>query len=233
MTEQLLSEWPVAQNWGFVLFLICFFISMQVLGRGRRLLFSMLEGIFRRRNRQSIFFENIQHELVNKLLLSTQTIFLLSIFIFCIVLHRANVPLESLSQMFWLVGVCSGVIIFYLIVKFILNALFGAIFSESDQTKLFNQNVFSIVALSGLVLFVPTAILFYAPDAYYFCLYFNIIYLLFVEFLIIYKIHTIFFPSIKHLLYFILYLCTLEVVPLYLGYRALIYLLENSSLWVI
>lgn len=193
----------------------------------------MLEGIFRQRNRQSIFFENIQHELVNKLLLSTQTVFLLSIFIFCIVLHRANEPLETVSQMFWLLGVCSGSIIFFLILKFMLNALFGTIFSAPDQTKLFNQNVFSIVALSGLVLFVPTGILFYAPQTYYFCFYFNIAYLLCVECLIIYKIRTIFFPSNKHLLYFILYLCTLEVVPLYLGYRALIYLLENSSLWVI
>ena len=206
---------------------------MQVLGGGRRLLFSMLEGLFRQRNRQSIFFENIQHEFVNKLLLSIQTIVLLSIFIFCIVSHRANVPLESVSQMFWLIGVCSAALIFFLTVKFILNVLFGAIFSKPDQTNLFNQNVFSIVALSGLVLFVPTGLLFYAPETYYVCVYFNIIYLLFVEILIVYKIRTIFFYSNKLLLYFILYLCTLEVVPLYLGYRALIYLLQKSSLWVI
>jgi hypothetical protein len=171
--------------------------------------------------------------LLSKLLLSFQTIVLVSIFVFCIVLHRANVPLESVSDMFWLIGVCSAAFLVFLIVKFILNLLFGAIFFEREQIYLFNQNLFSIVALSGLVLFVPTLILFYAPEAYYVCTWFNIIYLLFVEFLTIYKILTIFFPSNRLLLHFILYLCTLEVVPLYLGYRALIYMLQNSSLWVI
>ncbi|MDR0834897.1 MAG: DUF4271 domain-containing protein [Candidatus Symbiothrix sp.] len=232
MQEQLLSEWPVAQNWGFVLFLLCFFISMQVLGSGRRLFAAMMEGLFRERNRQSIFFENIQHEFISKLLLTSQTIVLLSIFIFCIVSYHANVPLESVSELFWLIGVSSAVIIVFLLVKFAFNYMIGTVFFEKDQVDLFSQNMLSIVALSGLVLFIPTVLMFYVKASYYFGFYFNFIFLSLVEILICYKVYTIFFQKNNLLLYFILYLCTLEAVPLYLGYRALIYLLQNSTLWV-
>lgn len=232
MQEQLLSEWPIAQNLGFVLFLVCFLITMQVLGSGRRLFAAMLEGLFRERNRQSIFFENIQHEFINKLVLAAQTVILLSVFIFCLISYYTNMPLESMSQLLWICGISSVVIIVFLLFKFILNYLVSTIFFEKEQVSLFNQNMFSIVALGGLVLFMPTVMLFYVKESFYFGFYFNLTFFALVELLIGYKIYTIFFREKLLLLYFILYLCALEAVPLYLGYRTLIYFLQNSTLWV-
>ncbi|MDR0680449.1 MAG: DUF4271 domain-containing protein [Dysgonamonadaceae bacterium] len=235
MTEELLSEWPVIQNLGFVLFLFCFFISMQLLGKGRRLFYSMLHSLFRKKSRQSIFFEPVDNEMISKLLLSFQTIILSSIFIYCSFSHASDVPFETVVQLFWLLGIASALIIVFFLYKFLSNILIGIIFFQKESVHLFAYNIFSIISLSGLVLFIPTLLIFYVKEAYYFCYYFNLIYFFFVEMLIVYKIYMIFFHDKRLLLYFILYLCAQEIVSLYLSYRALVYLfikLQKSTLWL-
>jgi hypothetical protein len=235
MKEELLSEWPVVQNWGFVLFLFCFFISMQLLGRGRRLFYSMLQGLFRKKNRQSIFFEQVDNEMISKLLLFLQTIILSSIFIYCVFSHAADTPFETVTQLLWLLGIASALIIVFFLHKILSNILIGNVFFNKENVRLLNHNLFSIIALSGLILFIPTLLLFYVKEAYYFCYYFNLLYFLFVEALIVYKAYVIFFHDKRLLLYFILYLCAQEIVSLYLSYRALIYLfikLQKSTLWL-
>jgi hypothetical protein len=234
MKEELLSEWPIAQNWGFVLFLFCFFISMQLLGKRSRLFSSMLHGLFREGNRQSIFFEPVDNEVLTKLLLCLQTVILSAVCVYCVFIHdTAAIEFETMAQqLFWTLGTVSLVIIVFILYKFASIVLIGNIFFPKENVILLNYNLFSIISLSGFILFIPALLMFYVNSAYYFCLYFNLIYFLFVEILIIYKIYVIFLHSKRFLLYFILYLCAQEIVPLYLVYRALIYLLmQKGSLW--
>jgi hypothetical protein len=137
--------------------------------------------------------------------------------------------------LFWILGIVSSLIIVFFIYKFLSNILIGNIFFQKENVHLLNYNLFSIISLSGLVLFIPTLLMFYVKEAYYFCFYFNLIYFLFVEVLMVYKIYVIFFHNKGLLLYFILYLCAQEIVSLYLSYRALIYLftkLQKSTLWL-
>jgi hypothetical protein len=235
MIEEVISEWPVAQNWGFVLFLFCFFISMQLLGKRIRLFSSMLHGIFRERNRQSIFTEPVDNEFLTKILLCLQTVILTAIIIYCTLFHSKDIPFETIAQqLFWTLGSVSLLIIIFFLYKFASNVLIGNVFFPKENVLLLNFNLFSIISLSGFVLFIPTLLMFYVSNAYYFCFYFNIIYFLFIEILMIYKIYVIFFHHKSLLLYFILYLCAQEIVPLYLSYKALdylIFMMQNGTLW--
>ncbi|GAP72712.1 hypothetical protein SAMD00024442_4_64 [Candidatus Symbiothrix dinenymphae] len=226
MPEKLLPELPMAQNWGFVLFLICFLISMQLLGRGRKLFSAMLESLFRRRSRSSIFYENIQRDFSSKFLLTIQTVLLFSVFVFCIVSHNAD-ELLSVSQFFEMISITSAVFGCFVVLKFVLNFVMGAIFFRNDQVNLFHQALFSIVSLLGLLIFIPTLLMFYVEEAYTICLYFNIICFVLVELLITYKIFTTFFNKAYFIFYFIAYFCIMEVVPLYIAYKTLLELFLN------
>ncbi|MDR0412760.1 MAG: DUF4271 domain-containing protein [Dysgonamonadaceae bacterium] len=235
MTKELLPEWPIVQNWGFVLFLCCFFISTQLAGKGWRLFYSMQQDLFWQRYRSSIFFDSVDNEMIRKLLLVFQTVVLSSLFIYCVFYHSAAVPFGSVTQMFWLLGTASALITAFFICKFISNTLIGNIFFQRDSVRLLNRNLLSVISLSGPVLFVPALLMFYVKEAYSVCYYFILAYFLLAEMLIVYKTYVIFFSDKRLLLYFILYLCAQEIVSLYLSYKALVYLLiqlQKSTLWL-
>jgi hypothetical protein len=223
MTEEILSEWPLAQNGVFILFLFCSFISMQLFGAGRKLLSSMLYSLFREKDRQSIFSETVDNELISKIFLCLQTVILISILVYCTFAHEWYLKFETVTQLFRLLGGTALLIIVFLLYKFLSNIVISSIFFEQENVHLWNDNFFSIMSLSGLVLFIPALLMFYVPEAFYFCFYFSLAFFLFVEILTFYKIFVIFFHHKSVLLYFILYLCAQELVPLYLSYKALVH----------
>jgi hypothetical protein len=223
MTEEILSEWPVAQNGVFILFLFCFFISMHLLGAGRKLLSAMLYSLFREKDRQSIFSETVDNEMINKIVLCLQTIILIAVITYCTFTHGGYLKFETVSQLFWCLGGTSLLVIAFLVYKFTTNILISSIFFQKENVQLWNDNFFSIISLSGLILFIPALLMFYVPEAFYFCFYFCLAFFLFIEILTFYKIFIIFFQQKSILLYFILYLCAQELVPLYLSYKALVH----------
>jgi hypothetical protein len=225
LTEELLSEWPLAQNWIFVLFLFCFFISMQSLGASGKLLSSMLYSLFRGKDRQSIFSEPVDNEWISQIILSLQMVILSAVIIYCTIAHVGYFRFETVAQLLRWIGGISALIIVFVLYKFLTNLLTSFIFFQKDSMHLWNDNFFSILSLSGLVLFVPALLMFYVKEAYSFCFYFSLIYFLFVEVLMFYKIFIIFFQHTSRLLYFILYLCAQEFVPLFLAYKALMYII--------
>jgi hypothetical protein len=120
-------------------------------------------------------------------------------------------------------GVTASFILLFILYKFIVNFAVGHIFFQRESVQLWNNLFFSIVSLSGIVLFFPALLIFYFPSSFYISAYFFLFYSLFVNSLIFYKIYQIFFQQKHALLYFILYLCTQELLPLFFVYKALVY----------
>jgi hypothetical protein len=223
MTEKLVSEWPVAQNWGFTIFLVCFFVSMLLFEGRRKLLSSMLIHLFQEKNhRQSIFSESVDNEFISKLFLCLQTAILSAIIIYCAVVHETDFHFESIRQLFNILAISSLLIIAFILYKFLSTMVVGSIFFQKENIQQWNETFFSLVSLNGVALFIPALLMFYLNEAY-FLIYIVLVYLFLVELLIIYKIYVIFFQHTSHLLYFILYLCGQEIVPLYLAYKGIVY----------
>ncbi|MCC8144959.1 MAG: DUF4271 domain-containing protein, partial [Bacteroidales bacterium] len=204
MTEELLSEWPKAQNWIFVIFLFCFLINVHVLGARRKMITTLFYSLFRPNEKDSLFTEPVDNEFVSKILLSFQTILLFAIILYCVLIHESLVTFDWVRNMLILVGGAAGILLLFGLIKFLLNYLFGNIFFEREKVRLWNETLFSMLSLSSLFLFIPALIMFYIPAAYFFCYYFVLLYLLFFIFLTIYKIYEIFFLRKRLLLYFIL-----------------------------
>ncbi|MDR2843210.1 MAG: DUF4271 domain-containing protein [Candidatus Symbiothrix sp.] len=225
-TEELLSEWPATQNGGFLLFLLCFFLTASLLKGGRKLIASMLYSLFSNNNRQSIFSNTVNNELISKLLLCLQTIVLMSVILSLVIMSQIRLPMDPMAHWLEILGISSLAILAFILYQYITTSIVGWVFLDKDDIQIWNSNYFSILSLSGLVLFVPALCMFFFPEAYYYGFYFTLCYMIFVEGLIALKIYKIFFRQKSGFIYFILYLCTRKLVPLYLLYRALIYFIR-------
>ena len=222
-----------ANNWGFILFFICFFIIVTAVSKGNKFLLFMFNGLYRNKDRHSMFYETVTNETFHKFFLSFQTVLLLSILFYCYAVHEYLLLITSLTQMFLFIGKISLLLIVFLLYKFLTYSIIGVIFFKKETVIQWNDVFFSLISLNGILLFLPTLILFYVEAAYTFCIYFMIFYLIFNLFFIFYKIYALFFHKKQRLLYFILYLCTQEIIPLYLVYRGIVYLIvQKDTIWM-
>jgi len=220
-------------NWGFVLFFVCFLVIVNIIGNRNNLFLSLFSRLYRSKDRNSMFYETLANETFNKLFLCLQTILLLSIIIYCHAVHEYSLSITSLTEMLVFIGKTSLVLIVFLLYKLLTYSIAGAIFFKKEAVIQWNDNFFSLISLNGIFLFFPTLIIFYVEPAYIFCIYFIVFYLILNLFFIFYKLYTLFFHGKRHLLYFILYLCAQEIIPLYLVYRGFVYLItQEVEVWM-
>jgi len=223
MTEELLSELPKAQNALFILFLLCFIVNMLILGSNRKLLDSMFRCLFRKQERQSIFAETVKNEVFIKFILCLQTVLMISVLIYGSFSHIKGLSFETTSELARLLGGTALIVLIFSLYRFLTTLGMGFIFFQKEEIQSWNNIFFSILSLSGMVLFVFALLIFYFPNMYYVCFSFALLYFLFTKGLMFYMIFSIFFRRISALLYFILYLCTQELLPLFFVYKALVY----------
>ncbi|MDR1437024.1 MAG: DUF4271 domain-containing protein [Candidatus Symbiothrix sp.] len=229
LLSEILANEPISpriqfQNWGFLLFTVCFFIFVYAFSTGPKLLSGMLKGLWLDKARESIFAEPVENELIFKLLLCFQTIIIWAVNLFSCYLYRSGLPQEAAIEMFPFLIKASVLILTFLVYKMLVYNLAGIIFFQKENVRLWNEYFTSILCLSGFVLFIPTLLLFYIEKLLLFCSIFYLIYFIFIIVFIFRKIYVLFFPRKTLLLHFILYLCAQEIIPLYFLYKGLDYL---------
>ncbi|MDR2087265.1 MAG: DUF4271 domain-containing protein [Dysgonamonadaceae bacterium] len=220
-TEEPLSVRVHFHNWGFILFLICFFIFIHAFSTGPKLLYSMVKGLSGSNNRESIFAEQINNEFIIKVLLCLQTIILCSVNLFSYHIYQADISQEHSFQMFPFILKSSALILSFFLYKALVYSIAGNIFFTKESLREWNDYNFSIICISGFILFLPTLLLFYIEKIVSICFFFYVIYFILVIILVSRKIYVLFFPHKTLLLHFILYLCAQEIVPLYFLYKGL------------
>ena len=82
--------------------------------------------------------------------------------------------------------------------------------------------------LLGLTMFIPAALIVFYPEYSKVFILLGIILYLLAKMTFIFKGFAIFYKKISSLLYFILYLCTLEIIPLILVYNSACVLVFNT-----
>ena len=224
--ENLLSEWSLLLNYSFLLFLLCFFVCLQLFGNGRKLLTSMYYSVFRHNDRQNIFLGTVNKEFIIRVLLCFQTLLLLSLATYSVYCHQAYITWISVEQWLSVCGIGFGAFFAWMLYKFIFANVVGAVFFNKENLQLWNTCSFSIWALSGLLLYLPVICMYFIPSTYPVCILIIAFSFLFMEGLAVYKIYTIFFYRNSNLLYFILYLCARELMSLFWLYKTLMYFLQ-------
>ncbi len=121
-------------------------------------------------------------------------------------------------QMLSLIGIgFTGV---FLIKYIILKLYIFAFFSERESTGI--RQYFSIIFALGAIAFLTLVGLVFSSEAIHPFLYKGFLILMIISLLLtFYALLKTFFNQINLLLYFILYLCTLEILPLLMFFKAL------------
>ena len=234
LKEEAIPQRNQSQNWGFILFLICFFIIAYSISKKSKLISYMLNSVFRFKDRQNLFFTPIDNDLYTKILLCIQSTILIPIILLCIFTQRYSPTNESISYLSIFIGSSFLLLNIFLLYKYLSYRLVGYVFFKKEAVDQWLDDFYSILALSGIILFLPTLIMFYIDKAYYFCYYFILLYFIFVLILIIYKNFVLFFQDRRLLLYLFLYLCAQEIMPLFLLYKGVVYLfitVQKDNLW--
>ncbi|MDH8702274.1 hypothetical protein M2138_001634 [Dysgonomonadaceae bacterium PH5-43] len=224
LREELLSEIPIVQNWIFVAFLFCLFLSLPALSKGGRTISSMFQSLFKNDTKDSLFLESAKNELVSKILLILQSIILFSIIAYSVIKTHTYIEINEVNKLHSIILWLGLFGLSFIMTKLILYNIFNNIFFRKEDVAIWNETFSSILSLSGLILFIPTLIMFFEEKAYIYCLIFIVTYLIGSILLTFYKIYSTFFYRKGLLLYFILYLCTLEIMPLYWAYKAFSFL---------
>lgn len=96
----------------------------------------------------------------------------------------------------------------------------GAVFTDKASARMWLKGFNSSQALAGMLLTVPALIALFNPGTFPIILPLAATFYVFARILFIYKGFRLFYDNIGSIVYFILYLCTLEIVPIVLLYRA-------------
>lgn len=204
------------------LLMVSFFLVVWVITNSRHYLHETLKNFFRTRERDNMFAERTEKELQGQVFMVFETCFVLGILFFDYTQHRLPEVFNNVSP-YRILGVATGICTLYYLLKMGLYAFVNHVFFDRSRNRLWNEAyVLSILAL-GLALLPVTLLVVYfgLSFAHLSLLFFGV--LLVVKALLFYKCFSIFFNQIGRGVHLILYFCTLEIVPLLVLWRALVY----------
>lgn len=130
-----------------------------------------------------------------------------------------------IEKVFPAVGLLSGLAAVYYIFQLVAYNTLGYVFTSSENRVLFLKGFNASQSLLAVALVVPAIVSLFNPE--YSALLVSVAVFLYIVARIIFIIKgfRIFYKNSFSLLYFILYLCTLEIIPLILIYKATFYLI--------
>lgn len=162
-------------------------------------------------------------QLLNILLFCIQTVLLTSIILYCKAVSESIFQVESSSGMFSFLGVTFLLLGLFIAYKYLTYSFTGYIFFDKETEQQWNDTFSSAICVSGVILFFPALILFYTEQIDAYGVYCVLLYFIFIQIVLLYRQFVLFFNKKGGLIYFILYLCTQEIIPLFLLYKGFIY----------
>ena len=112
-----------------------------------------------------------------------------------------------------MLGIYTGVLISYLIIKWIIYSFVNWIFFDKEKNKLWIEDVFNLIAALGLTLFPTVLYIVFLDSEFHFSSKIILIIIFISKILLFYKCFRYFFRGFHGVLHLILYFCTLEIIP--------------------
>jgi hypothetical protein len=112
-------------------------------------------------------------------------------------------------------------------VQLLAYKVIGYVFADKEMTEQLVNGFNSSQTLLGFLLLFPAMLLLFYPAVTEIMAVIGVIFYVLARFIFIYKGFRIFYSDFSSLLYFILYLCTVEVIPVILLIRGIFSLCCN------
>ena len=209
-----LPSFPQTESWVFIILLILFFLLVYSVYSSSGMIGETLKTFFQVKERSSIFSKATVNNIRIRLLLILFSIGVLSLYVYLIIFKSTN-PFSIKVYCYFLVltGLFFGI-------KSLLFDLIGYVFLTPSTIKMAKESYFNILSILGTALFPLLILQIYIPNnlnripeisSLIICIIACIV--------VIIKLFQIFFHKTVASFYILLYLCTLEILPLLLIYR--------------
>ena len=131
------------------------------------------------------------------------------------------------SDNFRSILVLSGLSLLYYMIQYVAYRTVGYIFTSKKRAQMWSKGFSASQALLGLTICAPALFSLFIPSALPLILIISSILYITARIIFISKGFRIFYHNLFSLVYFILYLCTLEIIPLIIIYKASLFLTSN------
>lgn len=215
-------------NYVTIALLLDFFLGVLVIARSRRYLANSIKHFFRPYDHRNMFTERTDTELHGQLFLILQTCFILGVLTFDFVQNRLPEVFNIVSP-YTILLASSGIFAAFYLMKIILYYLINNVFFDHDVISTWRKTYLLSVFSLGIAFF-PLALLVVYFDLSFSALPTIVLVLLSINKLMLtYKAFHIFSGYKMSGIHIILYLCTLEILPLFALWRALVYSLNSLT----
>ncbi len=205
---------PQTENWVFIVLAVLFFLLAFSVSRSGSLISETAKNFFQVKERSSIFNKATVNDFQIRLFIITFSISVISLSCYYL-LHTAGTDFSILKF-----GIVLAITFTFFGLKSLLFDLLGYIFLDPASTKMAKDSYFNIISLLGMILFPLLIIHIYVPyDIHYITQFIGLLVCILSYILIIFKLFQIFFHKIVASFYILLYLCTLEFLPLIALYQ--------------
>jgi hypothetical protein len=135
-----------------------------------------------------------------------------------------NPTIDMSVNVFKFVGVLTGVALVLYMFQLLLYNTVGYVFSDKNSLQLWLDGFFATQSLLGLLLFPVVFIMLLYPETMESMLFCSALLYILARIVFICKGFRIFYNNLSSCLYFILYLCSVEIVPVILSYIGAVFL---------
>ncbi|NDW13030.1 DUF4271 domain-containing protein [Bacteroides sp. 214] len=202
--------------------LACLLLSVFILARYRKLLELLGQNFILHKNRSSLFISVTSADMRFMLLLVLQTCLLLGI---CLLTYFKDLTPELTQHVspHLLLTLYCCICVVYFILKWITYLFVGWVFLDKTTVRLWIESYFTIIYFVGFVLFPLTLFSVYFNLSTNLLFISGIVILIVVKILIFYKSIKFFFGQASSLVALILYLCALEIIPIFMVFKGIIF----------
>ncbi|MEG2219154.1 MAG: DUF4271 domain-containing protein [Muribaculaceae bacterium] len=191
--------------------------------KGFKYFSTMSHNLFSVKKRHNMFDDHTVNETQILIALITNTCILEGILLY-FVISVYNVDINLSANPFLNVLVCIGVAGLYYFLQLIAFYVLGYIFDDNHGTQLWIKGYNATQSILGLLLVPVTLIILLYPNTLSEMLFCALILYLSMRIVFICKGFRIFFNNLSSTVYFILYLCSVEIVPVILSYAGAVIL---------
>jgi len=209
-----LPSLPQTESWVFIVLLFLFFLLTYSISRSAGLFMDTLKTFFQVKERSSIFTTASITDFRFRLLLIIFSIGVLSLYVYLINYNSSTIfSIKEYGYFLIVTGLFFGL-------KSILFDLFGYVFLTPSNLKMAKDSYFNILSILGITLFPLLILQIYVQNNLVHSIsIISLITSLSAGILVIIKLFQIFFNKMIASFYILLYLCTLEILPLIVLFR--------------
>lgn len=182
----------------------------------RRIFKNLPQDLWGLRQRENAFDEQIPYERRTFMIMIIQMLVCETILMY--LWFQPAGTAESFRQINTTLGLLFALTATYYIFQLTAYTAVGWIFSSGNGFRLWIKGFNTSSALLGLLLFIPAITALFYPSATFIMIVISLFFYFLARLIFIFKGFRIFYDSFFSLIYFILYLCTLEIIPVFYIY---------------